>query len=75
MKVSGKEESSAGILEQSMGLGTEYSKMDCRTGPPGYIGWRNRFLCVPEKFQNAISVEGPRKGGEQSKARMKEESS
>ncbi len=27
------------------GLGTELEK-GCRTGPPGYIGWRNRFLGI-----------------------------
>ncbi len=32
-----------GILEQSMGARNRVG-MDCRTGPPAYIGWRNRFL-------------------------------
>jgi hypothetical protein len=33
----------AGIVEQSMGPGTE-SEQSCLTGPPGYICWLNRFL-------------------------------
>jgi hypothetical protein len=31
-----------------------------RTGPPGYIGWQNRFLGIdswdPERFKNTGSV-------------------
>jgi hypothetical protein len=33
--------SCAGILEPSM-----EARQGCRTGPPGYIGWRNRFLGI-----------------------------
>ncbi len=56
--------SSAGILEQSMGARPRKRVgKDCRTGPPGYIGWRagttTRFLTaidcskIPEnKFAN-----------------------
>ncbi len=32
----------------------------CRTGPPGYIGWQNRFLGIdfwaPYKFKNTTSA-------------------
>jgi hypothetical protein len=39
-----------------LGTGKEYG---CRTGPPGYIGWRNRFLEIdswaPQKFKNTVS--------------------
>jgi hypothetical protein len=33
----------AGILKSLWGLGTEEEE-GYRTGPPGYIGWRNSFL-------------------------------
>jgi hypothetical protein len=32
----------------------------CRTGPPDYIGWRNRLIGIdswaPKKFRNTVSV-------------------
>jgi hypothetical protein len=31
------------ILEQSMGARNRVG-MGCRTGPPGHMGWRNRFV-------------------------------
>jgi hypothetical protein len=34
----------AGIFKHLWRLGTEY--YGCRTGPPGYIGWRNGFLGI-----------------------------
>ncbi len=41
------------------GLGTE-QEHDCRIGPPGYIGWRNRFLGIDSwasyMFKNTASV-------------------
>jgi hypothetical protein len=33
----------AGILNNLWGLGTE-KKKGYRSGPPGYVGWRNSFL-------------------------------
>jgi hypothetical protein len=45
----------AGIFKESMGLGTEEEE-GYRTGPPGYIGWRNSFLRIesgaPYTFKN-----------------------
>jgi hypothetical protein len=38
--------SSAGVLEQSMGARNRPGIESCRTGPPGYTGWRNRFLRI-----------------------------
>ncbi len=38
---------SAGILEQSMGAGNRVGLgTGSRTGPPGYIGWRNRLILI-----------------------------
>jgi hypothetical protein len=34
-----------GIFEQSMGSRNQLG-IGSRTGPPGYIGWRNRFLRI-----------------------------
>jgi hypothetical protein len=58
--------SSAGILEQSMGARNREG-YGCRTGPPGYIGWRagttTRFLLnsfgpawIVLKFQQGLGV-------------------
>ncbi len=48
----------AGIFKESMGLGTEEEE-GYRTGPPGYIGWRNSFLGIdsgaPYTFKNTDS--------------------
>ncbi len=48
----------AGIFKESMGAGTEEEE-GYRTGPPGYIGWRNSFLGinskVPYTFKNTGS--------------------
>jgi hypothetical protein len=40
-----EEMSGAGILNNLWGLGTQQEK-GYRTGPPGYIGWRNGFLRI-----------------------------
>jgi hypothetical protein len=50
----------AGIFKESMGaIGTEEEE-GYRTGPPGYIGWRNSFLGIdsgaPYTFKNMGSV-------------------
>jgi hypothetical protein len=39
----GISEIGARIFEHLWGLGTEWEQ-GCLTGPPGYTGWRNRFL-------------------------------
>jgi hypothetical protein len=33
-------------LLRSPGFGSQYDNPFCCTGPPGYIGWRNRFLGI-----------------------------
>jgi hypothetical protein len=49
----------AGIFKESWGLGTKEEE-GSRTGPPGYIGWRNSFLGIdsgaPYTFKNTGSV-------------------
>ncbi len=40
-----RENSSTGIFKQSMGARNRVGK-GCRTGLPGYIGWRNQFLGI-----------------------------
>jgi hypothetical protein len=46
------------FLNSPLGLGTEEEE-DYRTGPPGYIGWRNSFLGIdswaPQTFKNTGS--------------------
>ncbi len=48
----------AGLLKSLWGLGTEEEE-GYRTGPPGYIGWRNSFLGIdsgaPYSFKNTGS--------------------
>jgi hypothetical protein len=48
----------AGILEQSMRARNQVGK-EFSLGPPGYIGWGNRFLEIncwtPLKFKNTAS--------------------
>ncbi len=43
------------IFKEAMELGTKEEE-DYRTGPPGYIGWRNSFLGIdsgaPYTFKN-----------------------
>jgi hypothetical protein len=52
----------AGILEQSLGARNQVGigLSTCRTGPPGYILWRNRFLRIdswaPKKVKNTVSI-------------------
>ncbi len=50
---------SPGIVFQP-GRPVPYDNPVCRTGPPGYIGWRNRFLGIdswaPETFTNTTAV-------------------
>jgi hypothetical protein len=52
-------ESRARIFKKSRGLGTEEEE-GYRTGPPGYIGWRNSFLGIdsgaPYTFKNTGSA-------------------
>ncbi len=47
------------FLKRLCGLGTEEEE-GYRTGPPGYIGWRNSFLVIdsgaPYTFKNTGSV-------------------
>ncbi len=47
------------FLNNLWGPGTKQEQVS-RTGPPGYIGWRNRFLgincCAPQKFKNTASA-------------------
>jgi hypothetical protein len=47
------------FLKSQWGLGTEEEE-GYRTGPPGYIGWRNSFLGIdsgaPYTFKNTGSV-------------------
>jgi hypothetical protein len=49
----------AGIFKSLWGLGTEEEE-GYRTGPPGYIDWRNSFLGIdfgaPYTFKNTGSV-------------------
>jgi len=51
----------AGIFKEAKGLGNE-DEEGYRTGPPGYIGWRNSFLGIdsvaPYTFKNTSSVLG-----------------
>ncbi len=51
----------AGIFKQSMGARNRIG-IGCRTGPPGYIGWRNWFPGIDSKarlkFKNTAS--GPK---------------
>ncbi len=46
------------LLKSLRGLGTEEEE-GYRTGPPGYIGWRNSFLAIdsgaPYTFKNSGS--------------------
>jgi hypothetical protein len=55
----GEGESELEFLKRLWGLGTEEEE-GCRTGPPGYIGWRNSFLGIdsgaPYTFKNTSSV-------------------
>jgi hypothetical protein len=48
----------AGIFKEAIGLGTGEEE-GYRTGPPGYIGWRNSFLGIdsgaPYTFKNTSS--------------------
>jgi hypothetical protein len=53
------------FLKSLWGLGTEEEE-GSRTGPPGYIGWRNSFLGIdsgaPYTFKNTGSAELGRRG-------------
>ncbi len=45
MAAAAAEEPELEFLNSLWGLGTE-EEWDYRTGPPGYIGWRNSFLGI-----------------------------
>ncbi len=57
----GIKESELEFLKSLWGLGVEEEE-GYRTGPPGYIGWRNSFLGIdsgaPYTFKNTGSVSG-----------------
>jgi hypothetical protein len=59
MELNGKRKSELEFLKSLWGLGTEEEE-GYRTGPPGYIGWRNSFLGIdsgaPYTFKNTGSV-------------------
>jgi hypothetical protein len=57
--VSSKGDSELEFLKRLWGLGTEEEE-GYRTGPPGYIGWRNSLLGIdsgaPYTYKNTSSV-------------------
>ncbi len=53
----------AGVFKESMGaIGTEEEE-GYRTGPPGYIGWRNSFLGIDSGAPYTFKNTGTRVGG------------
>jgi hypothetical protein len=43
------------ILEQPMGVRNKEG-IGCRTSPPGYIGWRNRFLGINSGLLKSLEI-------------------